>query len=126
MKDVTDCGGREEDAQQFQLVGDSNAAPTEVGFRNLPHQRGDPYWGLVGGSSGGLLIFDLVQPAVERGSGDAEISPDLSPGDLEGLHMPEDQESFADFISRLLALLVDLFLEDRQLHLELVDLIFEK
>jgi hypothetical protein len=39
---------------------------------------------------------------------------------------PEDQEPFADLISRLLALLTVVFLEDRDLHLELVDPVFEK
>ena len=81
---------------------------------------------LVHWTAGGFLIFDLVQPAVERGSGDAEIAGDLSPGDLEGLHVPEDEEPLADIVSRLLILLMEVFLQDRDLHFELVDPVFEE
>jgi len=36
--DVPHRGGREEDAQQLELVGDSNRAPTEVRLGDLPHE----------------------------------------------------------------------------------------
>jgi len=61
----------------------------------------------------GLLIFNLVQPAVERGSGDAEIPGNLPPGDLEGLYMPQDEKPFVNGVSWVLALLVELLLKDR-------------
>ena len=99
LKDVSDCRGRDEDAQQLELVGDLNPAPTEVRFGDLSHERGDLCWCLIRGTAGWLLIFDLVQPTVECGSGNAEIPGDLSLGDLEGFHMPEDEEPLADLIS---------------------------
>ena len=113
LKNVSHGRGRDEDVQQCQLVGDSNPAPTEVGLGDLPHERGDLRRCLVCGSAGRLLIFDLVQPPIECGSGDAEIPGDLSSGDLEGLHMPEDEKPFADGVSWILALLVEVFLKDR-------------
>jgi len=61
---------------------------------------------------------------VERA--DAEIAGDLSPGDLEGLHVPEDEESFTDGVSWVLALSVEVFLQDRDLHFELVDSVLQE
>jgi hypothetical protein len=75
---------------------------------------------------GGLFIFDLMQPAIEGGTGDAEIAGDLSPGDLEGLDVPEDEPSLADGVSWVPALSVEVLRQDRDLHFELVDPVFEK
>jgi hypothetical protein len=83
----------------LELVGDSNPDATEVGLGDLPRQRRNVRRCLVRGSAGGLLIFDLVEPAVQGGSSDSEIPRDLSTGDLKGLQMPEDEEPLADFIS---------------------------
>jgi len=126
LKDVPHRRRREEDTQQFQLVGNSNPAPTEIRFGDLPDERGDLRWRLVRRRAGWLLIFDLVQPTVERGPGDTEIPGDLAPGDLEGLHVPEDEKPLTNRVSRVLALLVEVFLKDRDLHFELVDPVFEK
>ena len=40
--------------------------------------------------------------------------------------MPKDEEPLTDLISRLRALLAELFLQDRDLHFELVDPVFEE
>jgi len=97
-KDIRRGGRSDEDAQQSHLMGDSNPAPTEVRFRDLPDERADLRWCLVRRRAGWLLIFDLLQPAIECGSGDAKMAGDLSPGDLGGLRMPEDEKSFADLM----------------------------
>jgi len=61
---------------------------------------------------------------VERA--DAEIAGDLSPGDLEGLHVPEDEESFTNGVPWALTLLVEMLPQDRDLHFELIDPVFEE
>jgi len=43
--------------------------------------------------------------------------------DLEGFRLSENEEPFADFISWLLAVLVEVFLKNRQMHFKLVDLV---
>ncbi len=98
----------------------------DVGFCDFPHERGDLHRRLVRGIAGRLLIFDLVQPSVERGSGDAKILDNFPPGYLEGFHVPEDEKPFVDGVSWVLASLVELFLKDGYLHLELAHLVFEK
>ena len=50
----------------------------------------------------GRVIFDLVQPPIEGGSGDPEVPRNLPPGGLKGLHMLEDEESLAEVLWRLL------------------------
>ncbi len=45
----------------------------------------------------------------------------LSPWYLKGLHMPEDEQPFSDGITQLFLLLFDSLLEDRDLHLDLVN-----
>ena len=67
-----------------------------------------------------------MEPAAEGGSSDAEIPGDLSPGDLGGFHVPEDKESFTNGVSWALALLVEMPLQDRYLHFELIDPVVEK
>ena len=67
-----------------------------------------------------------MQPPVERGSGDAKILGDLSPGYLERFHMPKDEKPFANGVSGVLPSLGELFLKDRDLHFELVNLVFQK
>jgi hypothetical protein len=85
LQDIADCRSREKDAQQFELIGDANASPTEVGLGDFPDERGDLCGRFVRCSAGGRLIFDLVQPAIECGAGDPEVSGDLPPGNLKGL-----------------------------------------
>ena len=65
LQDVPHGRGREKDAQQFQLVGNADAAPTEVGLVDLPDEIGNVRWGLVRRCAGGFSLFDLVQPAIE-------------------------------------------------------------
>ena len=72
------------------------------------------------------MIFNLVQPAVKRGSSNTEIPGDLPSGNLESFHMPEDEKPFMNSVSWALALLAEVFLKDRQLHFELVDPVFEE
>ena len=126
LQDVLDGRGGEENTQQSELMGDSNTPPSEIRLGDFPHERRNFHGRLVRGGRGRLLIFDLVQPSVERGSGDTEIPENLPPGDLEGLHMPENEESLPHLISWLLALLTDLFLKDRNLHFELIDPVFKE
>ena len=40
LQDVSHRRGREEDTQQFELVGDANPSPAEVGFCDFPDERG--------------------------------------------------------------------------------------
>jgi len=61
---------------------------------------------------------------VERA--DAEIAGDFSLGDLEGLHVPKDEQSLVNGVSWALALLMGMLLQDRDLHFKLVDPVFEK
>ena len=98
----------------------------DVGFRDFPYESGDLHRRLVRGITGLLLIFYFVQPAIERGSGDAKVLDNLPSGNLEGFHVPEDEKPFVDGVSWVLASLVELFLKDGYLHLELAHLVFEK
>ena len=50
----------------------------------------------------------------------------LSPGYLEGFHVPEDKKSFVNSVSWVLTSLVELFLKNGYLHLELAHLVFEE
>ncbi len=72
------------------------------------------------------MIFDLVQPAVEGGAGDAEVSGDSASGDLEGLDVPEDEQPLVNGISWAPAVSMEVLLQDRDLHFELVDPVFEE
>jgi len=67
-----------------------------------------------------------VQPPVECGSRDAEIRGNLSPGYLEGLHVPEDEKLFADGLSWVLPSLGGRLLVNGYLHFERIQPVFEK
>ena len=48
--------------------------------------------------AGRPLIFDFLQPLVERGSGDAKILDYFASGYLEGFHLPEDEKPLVNRI----------------------------
>ena len=73
LQNVPDDRGKQENAQQPELVGDSSQAPTEVGPGDLTYQRGDVAWRLVRRSNSRSTILDLVEPATQGGSSDDEV-----------------------------------------------------
>ena len=71
-------------------------------------------------------IVDLMEPTVKSGSGDAYMLCHFSSGYPEGLDMSDDKQSLSKRVSRLFLSLLNPLLENRHLHFELVDLIFQE
>jgi len=71
-------------------------------------------------------VIDLMEPTIKSGSGDPQMLSNLSPWYLKGFHMPEYKQPFSNSVTGLLPLLLDSLLENRHLHFELADIIFQE
>jgi len=96
-KDVSHGRCGDEHSEQRQLLGDPQFPEEGIDLRYLPDKRNDIRRGLVlRNPLRSLRSLDVVNPPIERGMGDTEVLLDAPLGNLEELHVPEDEKSFFD------------------------------